>query len=146
MHHPFLDLEFKDSPDFFYKILIVPQKNLNIVQVFTSAQQRRPTVRRFTGNRQHWLERSRRAYNAATRRRQKRTLFSKFLAKHRIIFTKFRDTPNPKVKRCELLFVKEASLSNPYPYQHNPHSHQKYGTGVRFERKEVIIFCQTQRI
>ena len=37
MYHPFLELEFRDTHDFFYKILMVPQKILKIVGVFTAA-------------------------------------------------------------------------------------------------------------
>ena len=72
--------------------------------------------------------------------------FSKFLVEPQIIFSKFRGTPNPKVKKCKLLFMKEASLSNPYPKHHNPNSHQKVRVWGWVRKKKVIFFGSNQRI
>ena len=124
MHHPYLDLEFRDSPENCL-ILIVPHKILNIVKALSP---------RNSGGRPS--DASRGIDNIGWSLRDGPTtplcalgknepFFSFFLVKHRIIFTKFRDTPNPKVKRCELRYVKEASLSNDYRRHHTLHSHQK---------------------
>ena len=43
MHHPFLDLDFRDTPDFFYKVLKVSQQNFENSWGFY----RRPEVGRF---------------------------------------------------------------------------------------------------
>ena len=40
MHHPFLDLDFKDTPDFFYKVLKVSQQNFENSWGFPAAGSR----------------------------------------------------------------------------------------------------------
>ena len=145
MHHPFLDLEFRDSPDFFLQNFDCSTENFEYSLGFylraTAAADRQTLHGESTTLAG--------AFEAGLQRRDapeaKTNPFFKILAKHRIIFTKFRDTPNPKVKRCELFFVKEASPSNHY-HSTIPHTPtKKYGYGDGFKKKEVNIFWSNSK-